>query len=568
MASTPPGPLARSNYLSWPPGPYQADADPNNPAFDPADVLPIAGFGNAALDAEQYYRPLERLHGSGMHGTGVAYGMQISAMIGQPNVIVMPGLALDPEGRHIYLGAGGSAEIGPSADVPNTPPDLTPVTATGAVLPTAGLAAGTYYVVAQWRETWNSQSSSSNPNTDFYTDTPWLQLVTADGYQPDLQVILGEVVLGIADGATVVQSAGYGDVGGRQRTAVSVPAQALNLQRAVTTSAPGADTVPWGAVRARESGGVEIAVAKGSDQVALLNDGGGNFSTLAVGANQATFGSAANPGINLNGAEATVFVGAPGNYGDVLVSDGAGHLAVSLVGDTGHVVVGGPTLNGQVRVKNSGAVDTMTLNGANGAAVVQRVSAFANSTIDVDGFYFHVHAADLALDGRSGKNNRALVDWGDLLIVNFAGDYHKGVQIASNLTVDGVLTDGRGIPLMASPVRKVTTLNLLAGSSDFSGAGQGNVATLDVDFGATTQFTAFTFIDYVQNYVSVSYNAAAVAEIYQVNNTPTRIVGTGGSLGNCFTPVVTNTSGRSVGFRARTVDDSIEIQATIIIFFE
>ena len=236
MAPTPPDPLARSNYLSWPPGPYQADADPNNPAFEPANVLPIAGYNNAALDAEQYYRPLERLHGTGMHGAGVAFGLQVSVAAGQPNVIVMPGLALDPEGRHIYLGVGGSAEIGPSADVPNTPPDLIPVTATGAVLPTAGLAAGTYFVIAQWRETWNSQGSSSNPNTDFYTDTPWLRLVTADGYQPDTQVILGQVVLKISGGVTVVQSAGYGDVGGQQRTAVSVPAQALNLQRAVTTS--------------------------------------------------------------------------------------------------------------------------------------------------------------------------------------------------------------------------------------------------------------------------------------------------------------------------------------------
>jgi hypothetical protein len=565
---TPPGPLARSNYLSWPPGPYQADADPNNTAFDPANVLPIAGLGNAALDAEQYYRPLEQLHGTGMHGAGVAFGLQVSVAAGQPNVIVMPGLALDPSGRHIYLGAGGSAEIGPSADVPNTPPDLIPVPASGAVLPTAGLAAGTYYVVAQWRETWNSQSSSSNPNTDFYTDTPWLRLVTAAGHQASTQVVLGQVVLEISDGGTpVVQTAGYGDVGGLQRSAVSVPAQALTLRRAVATSTPGADTVAWGAVRARESGGVEIAVAKGSDQVALVNDAGGNFSTLAVGASQATFGSAANPGINLNGAEATIFVGAPGNYGDVLVSDGAGHMAVSLVGDTGHVIVGGPTLNGQVRVKNAGAVDTMTLNGANGAAVVQRVSAFANNTVDVDGFYFHVHAADLALDGRSGQNNRALVDWGDELIINFAGDYHKGVQVDSNLTVECVLMDSGGTPLMASPVRKAMTFNLLSGSSDFS-SGHGNVATLTIDLGKTTNFTAFTFFDYIQNYVSFTYHASAVAEIFQIDGAPTAIVGQGGPLGNCFTPVVTNGTGRTIGFRARTAQDSIEIQATIVVFFE
>ena len=574
MAPTPPGPLARSNYLSWPPGPYQADADPNNPAFDPANVVPVAGSGSAALDTEQYYRPLEQLHGSGLHGAGIAFGLQISAMAGQPNVIVMPGLALDTGGRHIYLSVGGSAEIGPSADVPNTPPDLIPVTASGAVLPTAGLAAGTYYVVAQWRETWSAQGSNSNQNTDFYTDTPWLRLVTAAGYQPDTQVILGQVVLEISGGVPVVQSAGYGDVGGLQRTAVSLPAQALALKRAVTTSAPGADTASWGAVRARESGGVEIAVARGSDQVALVNDAGGNFSTLAVGANQATFGSAANPGINLNGAEATIFVGTPGNYGDVLVSDGAGHLAVALVGDTGHVIVGGPTLDGQVRVMNSGAADTMMLNGANGAAVVQRVSAFANSTIDVDGFYFHVHAADLALDGRSGNNNRALVDWGDLLIINFAGDYHQGVQVDSgmkvlgdhsvlgNLNFDGVLTNG-GQPL-GDPVRKVHTATLLAESS-FPGTGVGNVSTAQIDLGKETEFTAFAFFNFVQNYVSVTYNAAGVAEVYEVDGQPTGQSLIGGPLNGANTPVQIG-KGRTIGFRVRTAHDSIEIQATIVVF--
>ena len=121
MASTPPGPLTRSNYLSWPPGPYQADADPNNPGFDPNSVLPAAGivsYGDAALDAEQYHRPLERLHGSGMHGAGVSTGMQLKCAVGQPNLIIAPGLALDAAGRHIYLAVGGSAEIGPTAATP------------------------------------------------------------------------------------------------------------------------------------------------------------------------------------------------------------------------------------------------------------------------------------------------------------------------------------------------------------------------------------------------------------------------------------------------------------------
>ena len=84
MATTPPGPLARSNYLTWPPGPYQASADPNNAAFNPAAVLPLSGimaYGDAALDTEQYHRPLERLHGSGLHGPGIATGLELSGEV-------------------------------------------------------------------------------------------------------------------------------------------------------------------------------------------------------------------------------------------------------------------------------------------------------------------------------------------------------------------------------------------------------------------------------------------------------------------------------------------------------
>jgi hypothetical protein len=94
------------------------------------------------------------------------------------------------------------------------------------------------------------------------------------------------------------------------------------------------------------------------------------------------------------------------------------------------------------------------------------------------------------------------------------------------------------------------------------------VATLTVDLGKTTNFTAFTFFDYIQNYVSFTYHASAVAEIFQIDGAPTAIVGQGGPLGNCFTPVVTNGTGRTIGFRARTAQDSIEIQATIVVFFE
>jgi hypothetical protein len=562
----PPGPLARSNYLNWPPGPYQASADPNNAAFNPASVLPangIVSYGDVALDSEQYHRAIERLHGSGMHGAGVAFGMKLVCQTGEPNIVIAPGLAIDAAGRHIYLATGGSAEVGATANVPNTPPDLTPVTAAGATLPTAGRT-GEYYVVAQWRETWDSASYASDPNITQYNDTPWLQLVTAAGYLPDLHVVLGKVTL---NSSFQVTAASYGDVGGLQRSGVSVPAQSVKLHRSVNTGSPGADTTAWGSVRAREGGGIELAVANASDQLAMLTEAGGIFSTLAVGASQANVGDLANPSIRLKGYEGTLEVGAPGNYGDVLVYDGGNHLAVSLIGDTGHVIVGGPTLNGQVRMKNANAQDTMTLDGVSGSAVVQRLKPFSsNQAIDVDALFFRIHGWDLILDGRSGGNKRALVDWNNTLRINYHGDYTNGVEIDSDLNVEGVLRDGNGTPLMGNPARKVNYAYLFT-----NGTPQRVMASVDLI--TPRQFTAYCSMIDINSTTDFDYDNEVAVEVYQVDGVTTGAWISGPKLGppgddkNVHQPIVTG-FGRVITFRLAALGPDINAAAVGIVFYE
>lgn len=567
--SLPPGPLSRSNYLSWPPGPYQADADPNNPAYSPAAVLPAAGivsYGDVALDAEQYQRGLHQLHGAGLHGAGVAFGLQMVCHIGQANIVIAPGLGIDAAGRHIYLAAGGSAEIGPTANVPNTPPNLTPVTATGATLPTAGRT-GDYYVVVQWRETWDSASYASDPNITQYNHTPWLQLVAAAGYLPDVHVVLGKVTL---DASFHVTAASYGDVGGLQRSGVSVPAQTMKLMRAVNTATPGSDTVAWGSVRAREAGGIELAVAHATDQVAMLTEAGGTFSTLTVGASQANVGDLANPSIRLRGSVGTVEVGATGNYGDVLVYDGASHLAVSLIGDTGHVIVGGPTLNGQIRMKNANAQDTMRLDGVSGSAVVQRLQPFSGSTlaIDVDARFFRIHGWDLVLDGRSGGGNRALVDGGGKLVVNYAGDYRGGVEVQSDLKVDGSLRDGNGVPLMGNPARKTHWAYLFT-------AGTPQRVTADVDLGSPRQFTAYCSMVMINSTTDFDYDNGVSVEVYQIDGVTTGswINGGGSKWGppnddsNVHQPVISG-FGQRITFRLAALGPDINAAAVGIVFYE
>jgi hypothetical protein len=602
------GPLARTNYLSYPPGAYDASADPNSSDFDPAfnAVSPVApvvvsptpgvaqtgpNYGDAAIDMEGYHRPLERLHSTGMHAPGVAYGLQIIAKIGSPNVQILPGLALDESGKHIYLAATGTAEIDPEANVQlgvstiasatGTPPFFTLYSAPQAEAPIdVSTLTGTYYVVVQWRETFDFAAYASDPNVYIYNDTPWLQFVktVAAG-----QVVLGQVTF---DGSGKVLSAGAGDSNGI-RVTVSLPAQSLQLHRTLTSTAGGETTisgtrdgtspVPAGEIRSHATGGLEIAVANNSDQITVLSDAGGSFSTFAVGADVATIGELANPGIHLNGSEATVQVGAPGNYGDVLVFDGNNNLAVSLIGDTGHVIVGGNTLPGKVRMLNGSRQDTMSLDGAAGAANVQQLNAFPNpqSTIDVNALKVHIHGWDLCLDGRSHNNNRALVDWGNQLIVNYNGDYGNGVKIQSGLQVDdnlnvnnnlsigGVFT-AQGTPLMASPTRKIsTTITPTAGASSWGP----NVTTSDVVLLKPSQFTAYAVPFYMQWYVSVTYNAACAVDVLEVDGTPTPQTGNGSPVGSINSPVFSS-FGQVITFRAHCADDSVSTCAYGVVFYE
>ena len=586
MPPTIPGPLKRPVYLSYPPGAYgTGEGDPNSPAYAPSKVLPatrLVNDGDLATDIEQYQRPLEQLHAGGLHAAGIAFGMQITCTKGQPNVVVLPGLALDPNGRHIFLSVDGQAEIAANADAATGTSQLAPVTGAGVTLPTApatGPYTGECYVIVQWRETFDSATYVSSGSTVVqFLDTPWLQLVTATDYQPDQQVILGAVVL---DGASKIISAGYGDVDGLQRTMVSVPAQSVQLNRAITTGAPGADTAAWGELRAREAGGIELTVPHGSDQVTVMRADGGNFTTLAVAADQANFGLLGNPGIVANGGEATMRVGAPGNYGDVLVFDGYSHLAVSLIGDTGHVIVGGDTLAGQVRMKDANAQDSMSLNGDTGSAVVQNLAAFGNGTIDptgtinVNARFLHVHGWDLALDGRSGNNNRALVDWGNQLIVNFNGDYRNGVKVQSDLEVTGNLAidqvlSAQGVPLMGNPARKVAWTSLLAGSV----GGGVTRAYADLILPSKTQFSAICVMMIINSTSNFDYDNGISSEIWAVDGVVQPwFYENGGQWGppgdnNNARAGVASGTGQIITFRLTSLGPDLQAQAFGIVFYE
>jgi hypothetical protein len=297
---------------------------------------------------EQYFRSVERVHGSGAHGAGIASGLQVSATIGQAGVTIAPGSALDPTGKHIYLAVTGKAEIGPTADNPGVPPDLVTVAANGVVLSTAGFT-GYFLVVVQWRETFDSTLfQNSQFTTAQYNHTPWVRLVKAADFNPDVHVVLAKATL---DNNGLVTALTYGDVGGLQRGGVTLPAQALHLTRAVNRAGPLIDTAPWGELRSREGGGVQLTVANGPDLVEIMRSDGGSFSKLAVNSDQIT-GRLPNgvETIGINMLPPLMDIGTSGHPGRLLVRDIQGTPVMTLDGGFAQASVGAALHPGKISV--------------------------------------------------------------------------------------------------------------------------------------------------------------------------------------------------------------------------
>ncbi|GHO90351.1 hypothetical protein KSF_003990 [Reticulibacter mediterranei] len=125
-------------------------------------------YQESSTDMEQHYQPLERLHGVGLHGWGIAAGLQVAFTPHQTGVTVRPGIALDSHGLHILLVAHGQADIGLQSDGPGVIP-LVPVSEQGVLVPTDTLT-GDQFLVIRFFETVD--------RANFCTHTPWVHFVT------------------------------------------------------------------------------------------------------------------------------------------------------------------------------------------------------------------------------------------------------------------------------------------------------------------------------------------------------------------------------------------------------
>ena len=320
--------------------------------------------GEAATDMEQYYQPLERVHGSGLHSFGVAGGQGVTATFGQTGFKVLPGVALDAHGRHISLAVGGSAEVGSNAGAPGVAPDLVSVAADGAPFDTKNLA-GEFDVTIQWWETFD-WSALQNYSVYRFNHTPWIRLQAVNSFVADGTngIILAHIRLDTGNNTGNVIA-----LTEDRRFTAGLPVGAIRVRRGFTKSpAPNAaidDTVSAG-LDPRPSGGLDISVPGASDEI-HLKAADGNFANLDVSANSITARHPnGTPSVQFETGSATAQLGMQGQAGHLDVRGPNDQFSVFLNGDSGHIITGGPGLTGAVRVKNSNAADTVILEAGAG----------------------------------------------------------------------------------------------------------------------------------------------------------------------------------------------------------
>lgn len=398
--------------------------DPNNGGLV---RIGTTTHGESLVDQTHYYQPLERVHGTGAHGWGIAAGMAISATHNQPNLRILAGIAVDATGKHISLAEGGKAEIGPNADNAGVAPNLTDVLATGAVMPTAGLN-GAFYVTVTWRETFDADLWNSSSQTIFQTvHTPWIKLEQAagitDATDDGSRLVLGRVQL-VAGNVTALTH--------ERRREVSLPAGTVRFWRGETTApAPNfrAENTPTGEIRARLAGGLEVRVPRATDQIDFGRDGG-NFARLGIAADLIVVRRAdGRETVVIDPNLGNIRLGTQGVEGDVVVNDAQNRRVIVLDGGDASVTVGAAGNEGDIRVMDNAGQSSVRVDGNTGTVLSKRLAPASGNAIDVDAAFFRIHGLDLILDGRSGNNKRALVDLKERLAINFAGDYANGVDI-------------------------------------------------------------------------------------------------------------------------------------------
>ena len=141
------------------------------------DQGPIRGgstqHGESLTDVDGYLLPMERARLGAVLEPGIADGLQVSAMLGQPGLAIAPGVAVDGLGRVAALVVDGTAVVDQTlpADQQTNVPTVN-VTATGVALPTDG-SSGQFVLSIVAREVQVTANLGQVPEVDH---APWLHL--------------------------------------------------------------------------------------------------------------------------------------------------------------------------------------------------------------------------------------------------------------------------------------------------------------------------------------------------------------------------------------------------------
>ncbi len=318
-------------------------------------------YGEAVVDQEQYYQPLDRVHGS-LHQWGVGAGFRVTAQIGSSEVRVGSGIGVDIDGRHVSLAENGNAEIDPNA-APGGPSQIAGVGPQGVLLSTKGMT-GKHFVTVQFYELFNDQLHSSS--TAFLMDhVPWLRIVDAGAFVQDGRelvlacVQLGEGVAGIITALTA-----------EGRRAVGIPVQRVALRKPRATSGTPAvvEERAYGDIHPlRGLEGIEVTVPNPSDEIHFKSEERGLFRKLSAQAEQivAVRGDGTETVI-IDSDDASVIAGNTNEAGSVQARDAGNRLAVELDGAGAEVLAGTSGNTGNVRVRDGGGQDAVHLDGAQG----------------------------------------------------------------------------------------------------------------------------------------------------------------------------------------------------------
>ncbi len=406
---------------------YTDPSQPTNPTRQGA-----VQDGEALVDFTRYEKPLEQIHGSNLHGWGVASGLTVTATLGGPNLQVLPGVAIDGLGQHISLAFGGFAQSTANPDRVGDTTRLPVTNPTGVTIPTPA-PGGSMYLTIQFLESFDLDSLINHGVYQMY-HTPWLQLVPTAGFVNDgTSLVLAQVTI---DGAGHVTSLAPG-----LRQGTSLPLQRVSVGNYGLVSAGGTSigaSVPEiGALLPRTAGGLTIQ----ADTLGIQSTMGTESVFFdVVGGHAHVTGNLVVDG-KLNGRD----ISADGGNLDAHVANHSNPHQVTPAQISALPIQGG-TLSGSLNINQGLSVtNDLTVHGTiTGSLAANLVGADQIQSNAVTGDKIHdstIRCEKLAphggflitcydffiggtgLPGRSTGWRRALVDTSNALYVNYGPDW-------------------------------------------------------------------------------------------------------------------------------------------------